>query len=91
MTEKTQKLMSQLAEIDCSFARYWNQDATAALEAVIANAPTASGRTLSQTVSKFGLTGRQETVLEHLLNFDQGRQVSDSLYILSGGQIKEVV
>lgn len=88
MKAKTQNLMIELAKIDTTFARCWNDSATAALEYAIATAPNAGGRALSMAIRQFGLNGRQETTLEHLLNFDQGRDAANSLYILSGGQIK---
>lgn len=88
MRIKTEKLMDELGELDSTFARCWNNNATAALEYAIANAPNVTGRALSLAIRQFRLNGRQETVLEQLLNFNQGREVENSLYILSGGQIK---
>lgn len=90
MNAKTQNLMSQLVTIDCSFARCWDANATTALEHAIATAPTATGRALTLTVKQFNLTGRQGSVLENLLKFDQGREARAALHILSDGQIKEV-
>lgn len=78
--------------MDCSFARYWDKDASSALEWAISNAPQKTGRELTSALQRagFALTGRQETILENILDFDQKENNAESLYILSDGQIKEV-
>lgn len=92
MTSKTQNLMTQLAAMDCSFARYWNANAAAALTWAIANASGKTGRNLTAALRGAGfnnLSGRQENLVENLSEFDHTGSKS-LLHILSDGQIKEV-
>ncbi len=92
MQNRTKNLMTQLAKIDCPFARYWNADAAAALIWTIANASGKTGRNLTVALRGAGfngLTSKQEGLVENLSEFDRTGSKS-LLHILSDGQIKEV-
>lgn len=92
MNVKTQNhLMTQLATLDTSFARYWNTDAATALDWAIANASGKTGRNLTVALKSggFNLSGKQESLVENLMEFDRTGS-RELLHILSDGQIKEV-
>ncbi len=92
MKALTKNLMAQLAKIDCSFARYWSEDAASALDWAITNASGKTGRNLAVALQGAGfgnLTGKQEGLVENLAEFDRTGSKA-LLHILSDGQIKKV-